>query len=72
MQDRISIRIDNEVAEALDKFVSGQTVAFKSRQDAYRLIVQDWLIARRYLTTSDPKTFRPFPRIRDARGFHAV
>lgn len=54
MQQRVTIRIDQDIADALDAFVCEQTFAFKSRQDAYRFIIRDWLIARRYLAASDP------------------
>lgn len=55
MPQRITSRIDSEVADALDRFVSARPSDFKSKQGAYRFI---WLIERRYLVGSEQEAAR--------------
>lgn len=48
MSDRITIRISPELESALDQFITDQSVAVRSRQEALRFIASDWLAARGY------------------------
>jgi metal-responsive CopG/Arc/MetJ family transcriptional regulator len=49
MNDRITIRLDPDIVEALEKFLVEEDVNCRSRQDAFRYIVRDWLTESGYL-----------------------
>ena len=49
MNDRITIRISADVKEALERLHREQVIPMRSRQDAFRHIIEDWLMDRGYL-----------------------
>lgn len=49
MSERITIRIDNDVEEALDRFISLEGAGLRTKQDAYRFIIRQWLMQQGYL-----------------------
>jgi metal-responsive CopG/Arc/MetJ family transcriptional regulator len=48
MTDRVTIRISQELSEALDRFIEAEVVPVRSRQDAFRHIVTTWLASEGY------------------------
>ena len=49
MNERITIRVTAEMKAALEQFHQDQVVPVRSRQDAFRYIIEDWLIGHDYL-----------------------
>lgn len=50
MNERITVRITPEVKDALERFhQQQQLIPMRSRQDAFRHIIEDWLAAHGYL-----------------------
>ncbi|MHA6692899.1 ribbon-helix-helix domain-containing protein [Devosia sp. A449] len=49
MNERITIRMEPDLAEGLERFIRDELIDCRSRQDAFRHIVRDWLGARGYL-----------------------
>lgn len=49
MNERITIRVTAEMRKALERFHQDQVVPLRSRQDAFRFIIEDWLIGHHYL-----------------------
>jgi hypothetical protein len=67
MADRVTVRVDQEIIDALDLFHAARATDFRSRQDALRHIVADWLATRGYLpsvASGAPTVF--LPQNRDA------
>ena len=52
MTDRITIRIEQDVASALERFIADGAVPLRSKQDAFRHIVRHWLAGQGYLSTA--------------------
>lgn len=48
MDKRVTVRVDTELAEALDCFIADHVIPTTSKQDAVRHIIRDWLTARGY------------------------
>lgn len=48
MTDRVTIRISQELAESLDRFIAAGVVPVRSRQEAFRHIVTTWLASEGY------------------------
>lgn len=55
MNDRITIRLDPDMVEALQRFLAEGEVDCRSRQDAFRYIVRDWLTEAGYLEQPPPR-----------------
>ena len=49
MNERITIRVTAEMKAALERFHEDQVAPVRSRQDAFRYIIEDWLIGHDYL-----------------------
>lgn len=49
MDERVTIRVETDLSTALEKLVADGTVPARSRQEAFRYIVRDWLTARGHL-----------------------
>jgi hypothetical protein len=49
VNNRITIRIESDVDEALKRVISSELTTAKSKQDAFRHIVRDWLTLKGYL-----------------------
>ena len=49
MQDKITIRVPTELAQGFDAFIKANPQANKTRQEAMRFILRDWLFANGYL-----------------------
>jgi hypothetical protein len=49
MNERITIRLTDEVNEALEQLRQDKQLPMQSRQDAFRYIVEAWLTERGYL-----------------------
>ena len=49
MQDKITIRVPTELAQGFDAFIKANPQANKTRQEAMRFILRDWLLAQGYL-----------------------
>jgi hypothetical protein len=47
--DRITVRVDADVFEAFERFIAQSGVPTRSKQDAYRHVVRDWLGTHGYL-----------------------
>ena len=60
MNERITIRVTAEMKAALERFHQDQVVPARSRQDAFRYIIEDWLIGHHYL--------QPQPSVQEGRG----
>ena len=43
MNDRVTIRVSAEIIAALDRLIVAGTIPARSRQDAFRQIVEEWL-----------------------------
>ena len=67
MTDRVTIRVSPDLAEALDRFMALNAPPFRSRQDAFRHIVCDWLTAEGYMTASNSASAKPAERQEDHR-----
>lgn len=50
MSDRVTVRVEEILVSALDRFRADHETEFRSRQDLLRHIIADWLIARAYLS----------------------
>ena len=48
LDKRVTVRVDKELAEALDCFIADHVIPTTSKQDALRHILRDWLTARGY------------------------
>jgi hypothetical protein len=48
MTDRVTIRISQDLSEALDRFIEAGVAPVRSRQDAFRHIVTAWLDSAGY------------------------
>ncbi|WP_152664547.1 hypothetical protein [Devosia geojensis] len=55
MRNRITIRIEDDVAEALERFISEGPSDFRTKQDAYRFVVREWLVTKGYLMLDFPR-----------------
>jgi hypothetical protein len=67
MADRITIRVSQDVADALDRFIAEGVLPAKSKQDAFRHIVADWLTTQGYLPSwreqeQEQDAVQPIPR----------
>lgn len=49
MDKRVTVRVDTELAAALDRFIAHHFIPTTSKQDAVRHIMRDWLSAKGYL-----------------------
>jgi hypothetical protein len=49
MNERITIRLTDDVNGALERLRQDKVMPMQSRQDAFRYIVEDWLAERGYL-----------------------
>ena len=49
MNERITIRLTDKISGALERLLQDKVTPMKSRQDAFRYIVEDWLVERGYL-----------------------
>ena len=49
MTDRVTIRISQELSDALARFIEAGAVPVRSRQDAFRHIVTTWLASQGYV-----------------------
>ncbi|MAN46122.1 MAG: hypothetical protein CMF04_07970 [Hyphomonas sp.] len=49
MEDKITIRISPELADAFEEFIKSCPESIKTRQDGMRLILRDWLVGQGYL-----------------------
>lgn len=49
MADRVTVRVDADLVGALDRFRADSEPGLRTRQDALRHIVADWLAAHGYL-----------------------
>lgn len=43
MTDRVTVRVDSELIDALDRFRADSAPAFRTRQDLLRYIIAEWL-----------------------------
>ncbi|ODT13983.1 MAG: hypothetical protein ABS35_36225 [Kaistia sp. SCN 65-12] len=59
MTDRITIRVGADLAEALDRFIATGIQPFRSRQDAFRHIVNTWLTREGYLPDTEAASSAP-------------
>jgi hypothetical protein len=48
MSERITIRVTADMKAALERFHQEQMTPMRSRQDAFRHIIEDWLIEHGY------------------------
>ena len=48
MDKRVTVRVDTELAAALDCFIADNVIPTTSKQDALRHVIRDWLSARGY------------------------
>lgn len=55
MNERITIRVETDVTEGLQRFMDDDLVSCRSRQDAFRHIVRDWLVAHGYIEAPPAK-----------------
>lgn len=65
MADRITIRVTQDVVEALDRFIAAGVVPVRTKQDAFRHIVDDWLTTKGYLSSRrerQQEVVQPIPR----------
>jgi metal-responsive CopG/Arc/MetJ family transcriptional regulator len=53
MNDRITIRLDPDIVEALERVVAEGQLGCRSRQDAFRYAVRTWLTESGYLEDPD-------------------
>lgn len=67
MTDRVTIRVDPDLAKALDRFMAGDALPFRSRQDAFRHIVRTWLTTEGYMIASNSTSAKPAERQEDHR-----
>lgn len=51
MSDRVTVRVDSDLVDALDRFRADREPTFRTRQDLLRYIVADWLGSHGYLPT---------------------
>lgn len=49
MDKRVTVRVDSELAAAVDRFIADHVIPTTSKQDAVRHIMRDWLSAKGYL-----------------------
>lgn len=49
MEDKITVRISPELADAFEEFIKSYPDGTKTRQDGMRHILRDWLIGQGYL-----------------------
>ena len=49
MQDKITIRVPTELAQGFDAFIKANPQTNRTRQEAMRFILRDWLLAKGYL-----------------------
>lgn len=49
MDKRLTVRVDSELAAAVDRFIADNVIPATSKQDAVRHIMRDWLSAKGYL-----------------------
>ncbi len=49
MSDRVTIRVDQVLIDALDRFRAASGPDSRSRQDVLRHIIEDWLATHGYL-----------------------
>lgn len=56
MNERITIRVEVDIAEGLARFLADDPITCRSRQDAFRHIVRDWLMSRGYIDLPAAKT----------------
>lgn len=49
MDKRVTVRVDSELAAAVDRFIADDAIPTTSKQDAVRHIMRDWLSAKGYL-----------------------
>lgn len=70
MKERITIRIDDDLSEALDCFIAKRGHHFRSKQDAYRFAIREWLVWRGYLDDGGlaPQSRSQPDRSADQRG----
>lgn len=52
MDDKITVRVTSDIAEAFESFMKTCPDPLKSRQDGLRFILRDWLTGRGYLEYS--------------------
>lgn len=52
MADRVTIRIDAELTDGLERFMAASALPLRSRQDAFRHIVCRWLTSEGYIPAS--------------------
>jgi hypothetical protein len=49
MSDRVTVRVDSDLVDALDRLRVDREPMFRTRQDLLRYIVDDWLSSHGYL-----------------------
>lgn len=49
MDKRLTVRVDSELAAAVDRFIADDLIPTTSKQDAVRHIMRDWLSAKGFL-----------------------
>lgn len=49
MDERVTIRVEPDLVEGLERFIKDEVIDCRSRQEALRHIVRDWLGANGYL-----------------------
>ncbi len=49
MSDRITVRVDRHIVDAIDRVRMARGMEFHSRQDLLRHILVDWMMSHNYL-----------------------
>jgi len=55
MSERITIRLEADIVEALRSVIADELIDCRSKQDAFRYIVRDWLTENQYLVPQVPQ-----------------
>lgn len=55
MSDRITVRVDQSLVDAIDKLRVARGTEFHSRQDLLRHILLDWMISHQHLAPAGPE-----------------
>lgn len=53
---RITVRVDADVYDAFERFIAESGMTNRSKQDAYRHVVRDWLGTHGYLKGPPART----------------
>ena len=59
MKERITVRVADDIKQALERFHQQQLIPLGTRQDVYRYIVEDWLRAHGYLKLQESSGSSP-------------